>query len=151
MGLEARCTARTGEEVSEGRAHLETDELSFRGAFRLRIPRREIRGAEARDGALHVTYAGGTAVFELGAAAAAWAEKIRNPPALLDKLGVRPGARVSLLGVADPSFAAQLGARGAELTLEAAAGSDLIFLALETPADLDRLGPLQAFLKPDGA
>ena len=36
----------------------------------------------------------GNAVLDLGDQAARWAEKIRNPPSLLDKLGVKPGLRV---------------------------------------------------------
>jgi hypothetical protein len=77
----------------------------FRGARRVVIARKDVPAAEAKGGALHVTHAGGTAVFERGAAAK-WAEKIRDPKGLLDKLGVKPGARGAVAGVDDPDFRA---------------------------------------------
>ena len=38
--------------------------------------------------------------------AAQWADKIRNPKSVLDKLGLKPDHRVSVLNVADADFAA---------------------------------------------
>src|ERR1044071_1409968 len=101
MGSESQCTVRFGDQRSEGKAQLETDHLIFRGTFRLNIPRKAITKLDASDGALRVTFPDGTAVFELGPTAAKWADKIRNPPSLIDKLGVKPGMRVAVLGVDD--------------------------------------------------
>ena len=38
MGNELKCTARIGKQQSAGKALLETSEIIFRGAFRLKIP-----------------------------------------------------------------------------------------------------------------
>ena len=53
-----------------GTAHLEVDELRFRGETRLRIPLASVSGVDVRDGALHVTHAEGLAVLGLGDAVA---------------------------------------------------------------------------------
>ena len=78
-----------GGTCSQGKALLETSELIFRGDFRLVIPFKEIQELRAEDGVLAVRFLEGEARFEIGARAAKWAEKIRNPPGRLDKLGVK--------------------------------------------------------------
>src|SRR3989304_4321398 len=99
MGLEAQCTARWKKQTSKGKALLEEKDLVFRGEFRLSIPLKEIASVEARRGTLTVKFAGGTAAFHLGAAAEKWALKIRYPRSRIEKLGVKPGMRVSVVGL----------------------------------------------------
>lgn len=151
MGREARCTARLGESVSEGKALLETSSLLFRGEFRLDIPFEDMRSVAVQDGKLTIAFSKGWAVFELGAQAEQWAERIRNPRSLLDKLGVRPGARVSVLGVGS-ELAELVRDRTALVTVdEPQEGSDLVFLGTESVGDLDRLQALVGYLGPGGA
>lgn len=113
MGQELRCTVRIGERVSEGKALLETDELVFRGddGFRLKVPFKSMRSVGARDGGLQFESPDGSVVFELGAQAEKWAQKILYPKPLLDKLGVKTGMRVLVSGVADEGFLADLRGR----------------------------------------
>ena len=111
MGLEADCTASWGQETSKGRAQLETDAVRFKGSFRLVIPRRDIRKVVARDGRLEIAFGRDRAVLDLGAQAERWADKIQNPPSVLDKLGVKPGLKVSVVGAADEALVALLHAR----------------------------------------
>ena len=81
MGEEAECTCRYKGRSAVGKAHLERDELSFRGEFRLAIPYRSVRSATAAGGQLAVIFDGGKALFDLGERTAAkWAEKISDPP-----------------------------------------------------------------------
>src|SRR5215469_9034999 len=152
MGQEAMCEARAGGKTSTGKAQLETDALIFRGGFRLSIARTSIQGVKAEDGWLHVTYPEGTAAFELGARAAKWADKILHPPSLLDKLDVKPGMRVSLCGVEDASFGAQVRERAGEV-FEGRAGkeSDLIFFQAGSVKDLEKVKRLEGSLKRSGA
>ncbi len=98
MGAEASCTLRYGGETAEVKALLETDELITRGEIRLRIPLAGLT-AEAVDGRLELAWDDQTATLELGPPAERWAERIRNPKTLLDKLGVKPGQRVTLADV----------------------------------------------------
>lgn len=82
---------------------------------------------------------------------------------LLDKLGVRPGARVALVttddqGDRDPfdALRASLRERTADVTEvrsgdPAPPGTDLIFLAADSIDDLLRIGVLRRALVPNGA
>ena len=152
MGQQARCTARFGRRISAGNALLETEELIFRGEFRLVIPFREMKSVSAKDGELRVRFAAGTASFGLGAAAAKWAERIRNPKSLLDKLGVRPGGRVAAIGVDDRGFLADLAARGAEVARSRPKqATDMIFFGANTKPALAKLKTLKRALTPAGA
>jgi hypothetical protein len=150
MGLEADCKVRYDGQVSRGKALLETQELIFRGGFRLKFPFREIRSAEARGGELHVQSHAGAAVFELGPQAEKWAFKILNPKSLIDKLGVKPDSRVSVLGVKDETFLTDLAARVPAVSRRKLKESDLIFLAADSRDALEQIGPLQDFLKANG-
>jgi hypothetical protein len=141
MGREARCIVRYGGEASEGRALLETDELVFRGDFRLRVPLREIRSARADDGRLEVVFGEDTASFELGPQAERWAQAITHPKTLADKLGVKPGLRIGVVGIEEPDFA---GYGPPE------AGSDLILVRVETTDDLAEIERLRGLLAPAG-
>jgi hypothetical protein len=152
MGADVECVAHFGGERSEGKAQLETDYLLFRGTFRLKIPHKSITKLDADDGKLRITYPDGTAVFELGASAAKWADKIRNPRSLLDKLGVRPDMRVAVVGIDDPDFLGQLSDRTDDVTSRTPKkGTDIVFFQAESVADLARLEKLRGYLKADGA
>jgi hypothetical protein len=54
----------------------------------------------------------------------------------LDKLGVKPGMRVCVLGVPDPDFHAELAARGADVGTRARKGCEAVFVGVEREADL---------------
>jgi hypothetical protein len=153
LGSEAVCNVRYGSRVSEGKALLETTELIFRGAeFRLRIPFREMTSLADEDGELRVGFAGETAVFELGKDAAKWAVKIRNPRGLMDKLGVKAGASVAVLGVHDDDFMQQLRAKTEAVADGAGAGeADFVFYEADRPEDLSRLHELVTSIKRNGA
>lgn len=70
----------------------------------------------------------------------------------LEKLGMRPGARVALIGVGDPDLASELAAFTHDLTQgDPLPGTDLIFLGADQPADLARLAELRTCLQPRGA
>ncbi len=152
MGQEAICTAHFAGQTSRGKARLETEELVFRGDFRIAIPFRRIRSLQARNGKLTLRIPEGAATFDLGPQAEKWADKIKNPKGLLDKLGVKPESKVVVLGVRDAEFLKQLTER---LTRPAAtrpaAGADIIFFAAGNREALKRLAVLKKFLQPAGA
>lgn len=173
MGREARCTVRHGRRVSEGKALLETDELVFRGEFRLRIPFAAMTSVEAVDGRLEVTSADGTAIFELGQPEAQrWAQRILHPPSLMDKLGVTAGARVVVVGVDDEPFWAYLRQRTDEISegvseiseglsddvsegisedVVGSAPADVVVLGVDEAADLAALPAVKQWIAPAGA
>jgi hypothetical protein len=152
MGAESQCTVQFGKQRSEGKAQLESDHLLFHGAFRLKIPTKAITKLDADAGTLRVTFPEGTAHFELGAAASKWAEKIRNPPSLLDKLGVKPGMRVAVIGVDDVAFHEQLAARTTDIaTRTPKKDTEIVFFGADAVTDLARLEKLRSYLTSAGA
>jgi hypothetical protein len=153
LGSEAVCNVRYAGRVSEGKALLETHEVIFRGGeFRLRIPFAEMTAVAAEDGELRLGYNGDIAVFELGREAAKWAEKIRNPRGLMEKLGVKAGMRLVVIGVEDPGFVSELTARfGPPDTKVEDADADIIFYEADRLDDLGRLPELRTAIKPNGA
>jgi hypothetical protein len=147
------CSVRYAGRASEGKALLETSEVIFRGGdFRLRIPFAEMTSVAAEDGELRLGYNGDVAVFELGRDAPAWADKIRNPRGLMEKLGVKPGMRVVVLGVDDEGFLSELTGRfGAPERSIEAGDADLVFYEADRLGDLARLPELRSAIKPAGA
>jgi hypothetical protein len=70
---------------------------------------------------------------------------------LLDKLGVKQGQRIALIGRFDPDFIEQLRARGASVSRRAVRDADNIFLRAETAADLRKIATLKNALRKDGS
>jgi hypothetical protein len=152
MGMEAKCSLEWQGRSSAGTALLETTEILFRGAVRLKIPRAQITAVAAEGGALRVTFGGETATLALGAAAEKWARALATTKSRIDKLGVAPGLVVSVVGVEDASFHDELRARVGAFTSGAPAeGTDLLFYGAHAAADLERLPALKGALKPAGA
>jgi hypothetical protein len=152
VGQEVRCNATIEGKASHGRALLETDDLVFRGDVRVSIPYRDITSLATHQGVLTVGYPGGTADFELGAYAEQWADRIRNPKTVLDKLGIKAGQTIALIDVHDTEFRDRLVERGVTLR-QGRPGSDcdMIFLGAETIEALRKLPSLVAHLAPTGA
>jgi hypothetical protein len=145
MGRESRCTVRHDGREAEARAQLETDELTIRTPFRLTIPRSQIASTDVRGEELEVAFDGGLVTLVLGEREASrWAHDIAHPRTLADKLGVKAGQRVRLVGDADPGL---VGA-GTRVTDGEA---DVVFVAAESPEDLRLIGPLQDQIASDGA
>ena len=158
MGREALCEATFGKQRSRGKALLETSDLLFRGDFRVVVPFKEMTRISADAADLTVVWPGGTLTLALGAEAARWAEKIRHPPSLLDKLGVKPSSTVALVAAAGGDFASQddldgfvalLAARGVKTARKPTAATDLLFFLVADKSDLARLPRLLAALRPD--
>lgn len=153
MGAEATCTARFAGKTATGKARLETGVLQFRGGdLKLSIPFTMLSKVSARAGTLSIACAEGTASFELGAAAAKWADKILNPPSRLQKIGVSPAWRVSAIGVDDPEFLRELEGAVSQLSIgRIIKQADAIFVGVTRETELARLAKLKASLKPNGA
>ncbi len=71
---------------------------------------------------------------------------------LIDKLGVKPGQRVSVLGVESAEFLVGLDSRVPDYSRgERLADADLIFFAAEAAQDLSRLKSLAQAIRKNGA
>jgi hypothetical protein len=146
MGNEATCTVRFGKQKARGKALLETSELIFRsedGALRLKISFSDIKSTKAVAGELHLETPEGLAVFNLGANATKWCEKILHPKTRLEKLGVKSDVVVSVLGDFDTDFLAELSATTKNIAdSRLIEGSEWIFFAAQAAKDLDRVSKL---------
>lgn len=146
MGNEALCRVEIGGEAAEAKALLETEEIIVRGAMRAKIPFREAKDVAADGGVLRLRWNDRDVRIHVGRDAAKWAEKIRNPKSVADKLGVKPDQRISVIGKIDESF---LG--GLERSNRLRKESDIIFFAANQREDLPRLAELRKSLAPAGA
>ena len=71
---------------------------------------------------------------------------------LLDKLGVKPGARVAIVDIGDAGFRELLATRTDDVTDgRPKRDTNLIFLGADTIPELLRIGQLQEAIVPDGA
>jgi len=148
MGNELKCTVRLGKEVSEGKALLETSEVLFRGAFRLKIPFASIKSVKAVDGELRLQTADGLAVFEIGPAAEKWREKILHPKTRIEKIGLKAGAKVALIGNFDEGFLAELKLLAGSMTKsKVTAGSDTVFFGADSLRELSSVTKIAKSLK----
>ena len=71
---------------------------------------------------------------------------------LLDKLGVKPGAKVALVGMDDPGFDRELRTRTQDISRGKPDGPcDLVFLHVTRRADLARIRTVKSWIEPAGA
>lgn len=154
MGLDGDCTLSYDGRESAGRAHLDADRVTFRGGFRATLKFTDLVKTDFRGRNLLLrTATGKSAVltFDEAKTAERWALKIRYPRKLIDKLGVKPEHRVTVLGVDDAAFDAALADRAEDVKYgRLRKHNDVIFLAIEKEKDLTRLPTLEAYLAPDG-
>src|SRR5580692_1442041 len=140
MGHEALCQTEFSGQPQTGKALLETTELIFRpsdGSKSVKIPFSTIKSAKAQNGELHLHTPNGPIRFTLGPTAEKWCHKILHPKTRSEKLGLKPGVNVSLLGSFDQEFLKELRDTKASLQKgKISAASDLVFLSTNSTKDL---------------
>ena len=149
MGNEAQCTIKSGGKKVAGKALLETTELIFRSeSLRLKIPFAQMKSVNAADGELRIQSPDGLVVFELGSDAEKWANKILNPKSRMEKLGLKQGAKVSVIGKLDPEFEAELERVSPDFECGAIAkDTEWIFLIAETRKELAKAGNIAKVMR----
>lgn len=144
MGAEAMCVVDHEGRSSEGKVQLETEELVFRGGFRLRIAYRDIAKVDVHEDSLRVATKSGTTLFRLGKKTSEkWLQKLLNPKSVLDKLGVKPGMRMAVLGIDDAGFLQQLEERIGKFDRRAGKEHDCIIWGAKAKKDLAKLSSLK--------
>lgn len=161
MGKEQTCDAVIDGVRTHGLAMLETDDVQFRRAEgahaakstpRLKVLLKDIKKVILDGEHLELRHKGGVVRLSLGAKqAAAWAKRILEPPGLLDKLGVKEGTTVTVAGGIDEDFVHSLELRGAVVRRgRKGKDADLVFLGVETLADLNNVAGLAKLMRPAG-
>lgn len=152
MGREAVCAVTFDGKTTEAKALLESHEIVIRGTLKLKIPLSEARDVRVTGGLLQLSFTGGPVALELGTQAAAWAKRILSPPSRMDKLGIKAGQKIALVGHHDPAFAAELRTlTGLGPVTRPTAGTDLIFLEAPDRKALQALPRLASLLTDAGA
>src|SRR5881394_1302101 len=141
MGNEVRGTVHTGKACHAGKILLETSELIFRGAdYRQKVTFSEMIDVEANDGQLRVKTRDSVFIFEIGAAAEKWREKILHPKTRVEKLGLKAGVRVRLLGQFETDFLKELRTRKADIIqANGSADTDHTFFAADAKSSLSAI------------
>lgn len=153
MGQEVKTSLRWDGRILEGVALLETDTIIFRGAgTSLTVKFSEIFKIEASSGWLDLQTSRGLMLFELGPKAETWAEKIKNPKGLVEKLGVDAEKKVCIVGKLDPDLRADIEGTGAKVAKSARGKDfDMLFVAASSKKDLEKLATYRTMIKDDGA
>jgi hypothetical protein len=149
MGRERDCSAIIGGKRVEGKALLETEEVIFRSANRpLRLRFAALKKIEVKSGKLHLD----DVVLDLGDDSAKWADAIKNPRGRIQKLGVKAGQKVVVLGIDQESFLEELRAIGPVLMSTGRSKDfDVVFFGASATKDLAELPKLIAKLASHGA
>ena len=160
MGYETRCDVRVDDgggqvrRATNATVLLEADELIVRGEARVRLPRADIREVTRRAGTVTVTSSTAQVTLALGAdAAPKWERRLSEPPKrLIDKLDVKPDAKVWVNGVTDSVLVAQLAERTSQVsTGRSATKVDVAFVQVGRASELRRVAAAAKAIVPDGA
>ncbi|MBS2013655.1 MAG: DUF3052 family protein [Deltaproteobacteria bacterium] len=153
MGQEVKTSLRWDGRILEGVALLESDSIIFRGGgTSLTLKFAEIFKTEASSGWLDLQTSRGLMLFELGPKAETWAEKIKNPKGLVEKLGVDAQKKVCIAGKLDADLRADLESTGAKIAKSARGKDfDMLFVAASSKKDLEKLATYRTMIKDDGA
>lgn len=152
MGQELKTTLRFDGRILEGVALLEGDSIIFRGGVSLTVKFAEIFKVEANAGWLDLQTGRGLLLFELGPKAEIWADKIKNPKGLLEKLGVDATKKVAVVGKLDEALRADLDGSGAKVAKSARGKDfDMVFVAASSKKELEKLPGVREMIKDDGA
>jgi hypothetical protein len=152
MGDEANCTATFGKASSRGKALLETSDLLFRGDFRVKVTFAEIERLKVVAGRLSITFPGGTLVLELGDRAAKWEKKIRAPKGLIEKLGIKPDARVAVLAISDEDFRTKVRDQAKKTVFRRPSQVvDILVWGVTKKSELAKIDAMRALLAEGGA
>jgi hypothetical protein len=151
MGTEITGEAKYRRATYKVKLHLDSKTLDLRDELKLSIPLKDVQQAVVKDGGLTVAWNDDKIVLQVGPAAERLAKKILKPPSLLEKLGIKPESTVSVVGLDDPPFLADLRRRAASVSVgKAKPESDVIIVRVEGRTNLDRLRTLRRSLKSDG-
>jgi hypothetical protein len=131
MGQEAQIEYASGRLRAKVRAHLDSQALQLSGDKKLKLPLTLISTATVDGDQLKITAPGESFTLSLGAKdAATWARKILNPPSLADKLGLKAGKSVTLIGLMPPEIATATKAAKPSKAIPKAFAADINIVSL---------------------
>ena len=151
MGTVVEGSVTVGGQKVNCKADFASDHVTFSGGRRGEVPYSKIQVMGTARGVLKLRVDGALMEFPLGDKVDRIANKVRRPPTLMDKLGVKAGLNVAVIGIDAKPFLAELEKvvpdyrRG-----EPARPVDLLFLGVRGVDGLERIASLVDLVVPDG-
>jgi hypothetical protein len=151
MGTEVQGTVTVGGTKVNTKGDFASDHVTFSGGRRGEVPYSKIEVLGTARGILRLRVDGAIMEFPLGSKVDRIAAKIRKPPTLMEKLGVRGDLKVAVINVEAKSFTIELEKASPNAHHGAPARPvDLLFLAVRGRDELDRIADSVDHVKPDG-
>lgn len=150
MGTEVQGTVTVGGQKVQVKADFASDHVTFSGGRRGEVPYSKIQVVGTAKGVLRLRVDDALMEFPFGDKVDRMANKIRSPPTLMEKLGVKPGMKVAGLDLPS-ALAKQLKAAATFSEREPAQPVQMLFLAVKGVEGLERLEGLVRRIQPDGA
>jgi len=111
----------------------------------------EIFKIEANAGWLDLQTGRGLLLFELGPKAEVWAEKIKNPKALVEKLGLDATKKVCVVGKMDTGLRSEIDGSGAKVAKTARGKDfDVVFFVPKNKKELEKMPSIKEMIVDDG-
>lgn len=152
VGLEARCKCTWGDRTETVRAHLDSTGLAIAGPIRMQVDLAKIKAVEASKGHLRLRTSEGAIALELGDQAGKWAQLIKYPRSRIEKLGIKPGQRVLLVGLDEPELEAELESRDCVIVRrETKTPVDAVMVLIDEPDKLPLIARYRKAISADGA
>jgi hypothetical protein len=151
MGTIVEGSVTVGGQKVNCKADFASDHVTFSGGRRGEVPYSRIEVLGTAKGLLKLRVDGALMEFPLGAKVDRIAAKVRKPPTLMDKLGVKPGLDVAVVHVTAKAFTVELAKAAPDArTGEPPRPVDLLFLGIRGRDELDRIAAMVDNVKPDG-
>jgi hypothetical protein len=151
MGTVVQGTVTVGGQKVNCKADFASDHVTFSGGRRGEVPYAKITVLGTARGNLRLRVDDTLMEFPLGDKVDRIAAKIRKPPTLMEKLGVRPELEVAVVRIEAKAFLRELEAVVPDATHgEPGAPVDLAFLAVRGRDELDRIAAAVDWIRPDG-
>ncbi len=151
MGAEIACSATVNGVAAQGKALIETDFVVFRSASaRIKLAYATLQHVDADDQRLSLAGPEGELTLEVGPSARRFADKIRNPKSLTDKLGIESSSRFALCGAFNTDFLKLLEERDLRPVEPNSNELDLLLILVDSREQLEGLAALKSRIKPDG-
>lgn len=151
MGQEYSGTVIVGGQKVNVRGDFGSDRVRLSGGKRGDVPYKGVEVVSTTKGILRVRIDGTILEFDVGSTVDRLANKIRKPATRLEKMGIKAGLQIALVGPQDKSFVDELRRNAPTFTDGRPTGLvDVLVYAAKSIDDLADIPALAQHLEPDG-
>ncbi len=151
MGQEYDGTVTVGGQKVKCRGDFGSDRVRLSGGKRGDVPYKQVEVVSTAKGLLKLRIDGTSLEFPVGSTVDRLANKIRSPATRLEKMGLKPGLAVAVVGPQDKSFLDELRKAGVAFRDgRPSSPQDAVVYAAKSLDDLAAIAELAGCIKPDG-